>query len=218
MIERDYFMRMINILTQMITRILFLKNSKDFPKALLDIKTTSKTLLGIDGDMARRLSPEQIMQLFGSDLTVAVPKSYIAAILFKEEADVRALMGEEEEPARLYLRSLTLLLDVYAWAKEPIEPNHPQVIEEVLEKLRDFVLPVELQEKLFRFREATGQYDKAENVLYDILEVKPEFKAEGVLFYKRLLEKKDEQLETGGLPRGEVLEGMEQLTAGGSKT
>ena len=214
MIERDYFMRMINIVRQMIARILFLKNEKDFPKALLDIQTTGKTLLGIDGEMARRLSPSQIMQLFGSDLTVAVPKSYVAAILFKEEADVRALMGEEEEPTRLYLRSLTLLLDVYEWAKEPIEPDHPKIIDEVLGKLRDFVLPVDLLEKLFRFREVRGEYDKAENVLYDIFEVKPAFKVQGILFYKRLLEKKDEELEKGGLPRTEVQEGIAELVNG----
>jgi len=214
MIERDYFMRMINILRQMIARILFLKNEKDFPKALLDIQTTGKTLLGIDGEMARRLSPSQIMQLFGSDLTVAVPKSYVAAILFKEEADVRALMREEEEPTRLYLRSLTLLLDVYEWAKEPIEPDHPKIIDEVLGKLKDFVLPVDLLEKLFRFREVRGEYDKAENVLYDIFEVKPAFKVQGILFYKRLLEKKDEELEKGGLPRTEVQEGIAELVNG----
>ncbi len=217
MIERDYFMRMISILTQMIARILFLKNKMEFPKALQDIKTTSKTLLGVDGDLMRQLSPAQIMQLFGSDLTVAVPKSYVAAILFKEEAEVRALMGEEEEPARLYLRSLTLLLDVYEWAKEPIEPDHPKVIQDILDKLRDFVLPMDLLEKLFRYREQIGQYDKAEDLLYDILDMKPEFKTEGMRFYERLLEKKDEELAQGGLPREEVVEGLNQLKAGGGK-
>ena len=214
MIERDYFMRMISVLTQMIARVLFHKNAKEFPKALLDIQTTGKTLLGIDGDLASRLSPEQIMLLFGSDLTVAVPKSYVAAILFKEEAAVRALMGEGDEPALLYLRSLTLLLDVYDWAKEPIEPDHPKVIEEVLEKLDGYILPQDVLEKLFRYREQRGQFDKAENVLYDILDSKPEFKAEGVLFYKRLLEKPDAELAQGGLPRDEVLEGMKQLNGG----
>ena len=211
MIERDYFMRMISILTQMIARILFLKNKKEFPKALLEIQTTGKTLLGIDGDFARRLSPSQIMQLFGSDLTVAVPKSYVAAILFKEEADVRALLGEEEESGQLYLRALTLLLDVLEWANEPVEPNHAQVIEEVQEKLKGYSLPVDMLDKLLGFHERMGQYDKAENLLFDILEIKPEYKAEGMLFYKRLLEKKDEELERGGLPRQEILEGIEEI-------
>jgi hypothetical protein len=214
MIERDYFMRMINILTRMIARILLLKNRMEFPEALQDIKTTSKTLLGVDEDLLRRLSPAQIMQLFGSDLTVAVPKSYVAAILFKEEAEIRALMGEEDEPARLYLRSLTLLLDVYEWANEPIEPDHGKVIEEALEKLQSYTLPADLLEKLFHYRERIGQYDKAENVLYDILDVMPEFKTEGMRFYERLLAKKDEDLAQGGLPRDEVVEGMEKLKSG----
>jgi tetratricopeptide (TPR) repeat protein len=217
MIERDYFMRMINILTQMIARILFLKNKKEFPTALLDIQTTGKTLLGIDGDMARRLSPAQIMQLFGSDLTVAVPKSYVAAILFKEEADLRALMGKEEESAQLYVRALTLLLDVLEWANEPVEPNHVQVTEEVIEKLKGYSLPVDLLDKLVGFHERMGQYDKAENLLYDILEIKPDYAAEGLLFYERLLEKKDEDLKRGGLPREEIMEGMEELKKAGNR-
>ncbi|MBP1647987.1 MAG: hypothetical protein H6Q30_1432 [Bacteroidetes bacterium] len=211
MIERDYFMRMINILTQMIARTLFLKNKMEFPKALQDIQTTGKTLLGIDGDLARRLSPKQIMQIFGSDLTVAVPKSYVAAILMKEEADVRALMGEEEESVLLYVRSLALLLDVLEWANEAVEPNHVRAIDEVLEKLKGYTLSVELLDKLLGFQERMGRYDKAENVLYDILEVNPEYRAEGMLFYKRLLEKKDSDLELGGLPREEVVLGMEQI-------
>lgn len=211
MIERDYFMRMINILTQMIARMLFLKNQKEFPKALLDIQSTSKTLLGINGDLLRRLSPDQIMQLFGSDLTVAVPKSYVAAILFKEEADIRARMGEDDESLLLNQRSLTLLLDVLEWANEPVEPTHLPAIEEVLGKLKDLPVPAVLLEKVFHFHERMGRYDKAENVLYEILEMNPEFKTGGVLFYKRLLEKKDEELLKGGLPREEVLEGMEKL-------
>ncbi len=211
MIERDYFMRMINILTKMIARTLFLKNKMEFPKALLDIQSTGKTLLGIDGDLTRRLSPAQIMQLFGSDLTVAVPKSYVAAILFKEEADVRARMGEEDESTLLYVRALALLLDVLEWANEAVEPNHLPVIDEVLEKLKGYALSVELLDKLLGFHERMGRYDKAENVLYDILEVNPEYTAEGMLFYKRLLEKKDTELEKGGLPREEVVQGMEQI-------
>ena len=202
----------------MIARILFLKNKKEFPTALLDIQTTAKTLLGINGDMARRLSPAQIMQLFGSDLTVAVPKSYVAAILFKEEADVRALMGEEDEPAQLYVRALTLLLDVLEWANEPVEPNHVQITEEVVEKLKGYSLPADLLDKLLGFHERMGRYDKAENLLFEILEIKPEYKAEGMLFYKRLLEKKDEELERGGLPRPEILEGIEEMGKDGSRS
>lgn len=216
MIERDYFMRMINVLTAMIARVLFLKNTKEFPKALFDIQTTGKTLLGIDGDFARQLSPSQIMMLFGSDLTVAVPKSYVAAVLFKQEADVRALMGEQEASVQLYIRSLILLLDVFEWNKGLIEPNHPAIIDELIHILKDYVLPVELLEKQMRFHESLGQYDKAENVLYEILEVKPEFRAEGLLFYERLLARTDDQLQQGGLPRDEIVEGIAQLRKEGT--
>jgi tetratricopeptide (TPR) repeat protein len=213
MIERDYLMRMINILTRMLARILLLKDKREFPKALADIQTTSKMLLGIDQDLLGRLSTSQIMQLFGSDLTVAVPKSYVVAVLFKAEADVRTLMAEQDEPAHLYIRSLTLLLDTLEWANEPIEPDHLQTIEEVLESTRTLSFPAELLEKLLRYHERVGRYDKAENALYEILDVNPGFTAEGERFYGRMLEKTDEELTRGRLPREEIFQGIEEMRA-----
>src|SRR5512135_2013770 len=102
MIEQDYFMRMISMLTQMLAKIILHKDLKEFPQALLEIDNTGKTLLGIDRTLIRQLSGPQLMQLFGSDLTVALPKSYVLAIILKEEADTRGLMGESEESAELY--------------------------------------------------------------------------------------------------------------------
>jgi len=68
-----------------------------------------------------------------------------------------------------------------------------------------------LLEKVFRYYERMGRYDRAEDVLYEILEVKPEFSNEGVQFYERLLKRSDEELVKGNLPRDEVLEGMQEM-------
>ena len=74
MIEQDYFMRMMSVLAALLARILFYKQKRDFPRALLEIENTGKTLLGVDRMLIGQLSASQLMGLFGADLTAAVPK------------------------------------------------------------------------------------------------------------------------------------------------
>jgi hypothetical protein len=211
MIERDYVMRMINILVAMIARILMYKQKKDFPAALREIEATGRTLLGVDRNLVSQFSPAQLMDLFGADLTVAVPKAYALAILLKEEADVVRQMGDQAESDRLNLRSLSLFLDTLFKGEIPVEPRHLELIGQVLESLRGCTLPADMLVKVFRFHERMGNYDRAENTLFEILEVQPEFREEGLWFYRRLMEKPDAELEAGNLPRSEVVESMREI-------
>jgi len=203
------------MLTQMLAKIILHRDLKEFPQALLQIDNTGKTLLGIDRLMIHQLSAQQLMQLFGADLTIALPKSYVLAILLKEEAKTRALMGEAEEADALYEKSLYLLVDTYMKSGEPIEPRHTQLAAEVLEKLPGRALPADLLSRLFRYHEMLGRFDKAEDALYELVSIDPQFGNEGLEFYRRLLKKSDEELDAGGLPRDEVVQGMSDLEKSG---
>ena len=66
MIQRDYFMRMINMMIAMLLRLVGLKDAKEYPTALLDIQTTGKTLFGMDWDLVQQFSASQLMQLSGN--------------------------------------------------------------------------------------------------------------------------------------------------------
>jgi len=79
MIERDYIMRMINMLVAMVARLLAFKNKKEYPQALLDIQTTGKTLLGIDRKLVDLFSVPQLMQLFG----IAMIMQYLLIVHIK---------------------------------------------------------------------------------------------------------------------------------------
>jgi hypothetical protein len=213
MIERDYIMRMINMLVAMLVRLLAIKNKKEYPQALLEIQTTGKALLGIDRKLVDQFSVPQLMQLFGSDLSVAVPKSYVLGVLLKEEAEVWELMSEEARSVELYITSLNLLIETYLLFSEPVEPRHLAFTDDVLKKLHGQTLPVDLLERIFRYEEAMGRFGQAENAVYAIIESEPAFIKEGLLFYERLLQCSDEQLAVGNLPRDEVLEGMRSLNS-----
>ena len=135
MIERDYIMRMINMVIAMLVRMIGYKNKKEYPEALLDIQATGKTLLGIDRTLVDQFSVPQLMQLFGSDLSVAVPKSYVLGVLLKEEAEIRELMSDIRAVEDLYRKSLSLLIETYLSFGEPVEPRHLELTDAILERL-----------------------------------------------------------------------------------
>jgi hypothetical protein len=210
-IEQDYIMRMINMMVAMLVSLLDYKNKKDYPRALLEIETTGKTLLGINRNMVRQLTAAQLMQLFGSDESVAIPKSYVLGFLLHEEADILRLMSDPEGADDSEKKSLNLLLETYVRGGEAVEPRHIEVIEEICERYRGRVLPPEILERLLAFEELREKYDRAENALFARLESVPDFTEEGILFYDRLLKKSPDALAAGNLPMEEVVQGMTEL-------
>ena len=211
MIERDYIMRMINTMIAMLVRMMGYKNKKEYPEALLDIQVTGKTLLGIDRSLVDQFSVPQVMQLFGSDPSVAVPKAYVLGVLLKEEADIRVLMSDAAAAEDIYGKSLSLFIETYLSAGAPVEVRHLELTDAILDKLSRHQLSPEILERIFRYEEAMGRFARAEDALYAILDAHAEFVDEGVRFYERLLRKPDEELAAGNLSRDEVLEGMNSM-------
>jgi tetratricopeptide (TPR) repeat protein len=211
MIETDYIMRMIGLLATSLARLFFLKRAKEFPQALVEIDSTEKSLLGVDRNLVRSLSPSQIMNLFGSDLSLALPKRYVLGVLLKEEADILFRRGEGEESAASALKSLDLLTDTLLKSGNTLDAAHEKHLLDVVGLLRGHDLPAESQEKLFACYEALGRFDKAENALFELLALDARFYETGRLFYQRLLARSDDNLIRGKLPRPEVVEGAREF-------
>lgn len=58
-----------------------------------------------------------------------------------------------------------------------------------------------------------GNYDKAENLIFDTLESNKSFEIYelGIEFYNSILEKDDSELIKGNLPRGEIYQGLKDI-------
>jgi len=80
--------------------------------------------------------------------------------------------------------------------------------------LADAPLPLPTQAALMQHYERTGQFAKAEDAFFSILEEQPD-NAElldfGIEFYKRLEGQPDDNLIVGGLPRDEVKSSLAEL-------
>ncbi len=211
MIERDYIMRMIQMLVQALVRIVFFKNKKDYPEALNEIQRVSKTLIGVELDVIRRLSDVQIIELLTLVKDFGGPKCYLAGTLLKEEAEILELQGKAVESIDARVKSLSLLTEAAIEKGTPLDSDHASAVDVVAGKLKSDELPVHIHKKLFRYYELMRKYGKAEDTLLDILEKEPSFVEEGILFYERLRKKSDEELSEGNLLKKEIEEGLVKL-------
>lgn len=211
MIERDYIMRMINLLTQFLTRVLLHKRAYEFPQARHELEAAYKSLLGMSPGVMNEFSDVQMIEMFGRDEDTMVLKSYILGSLLKEEGEIRLLEGDKAGSSQAFVRSLSLLLTAFVVAGNEAQEGHSLVIEELLARLYEVGIPVHIKEKLLAYDELVGKYDKAEDVLFELAESDPGWVDSGLLFYERLLKRSDDELVAGGLPRPEILEGMKEL-------
>ena len=211
MVERDYIMRMIQMLVQALVQILFHKRGGQYPEALGEIQKASKTLIGVELDVIRRLTDIQIIELLSLVKIFGVPKCYVAGRLLKEEAEILELQGKSVEVRELLVKSLSLMTEAAVQYGGPTDPDHTAAIEEVTRAVPIDELPVHIQKKMFKYYETMHRYGKAEDVLFLIVDKEPGFVVEGDRFYERLQKKSDEELLEGNFSRGEIEEGIVEL-------
>jgi hypothetical protein len=210
-ITRDYFLRMIHQLAQVIAKVLNLSEVKQHAEALEEIQRSSKQLLGMDVRFLTSLSDDEIIRLLSLGERFEVEKCVVTAELLRLVGEVRERQSEELGRYQAYATSLSLFLELLFRESETLPKEYFDEIELLISKLSSYELSSGLEGKLFRYYDIVGRYDAAENVLFDLVKRDPGFGAEGVRFYDRLRMKSDEELIRGNLPRGEIETGLTAL-------
>jgi len=210
-ITRDYFLRMIQQLAEVLARVLKLSEVKRFDEALEEIQLSSKQLLGMDLRLLTTLSDSEFIRLLSVGDRFDVEKCVVVAELLRLAGEVKSVEGDEAEQYHCTVTSLSLFLELLLRESETLPKEYFDKIELLIGDVSVYDLTGELQQKLFRYYEAVGRYDAAENILFDLVEHDRTFVAEGVRFYERLRAKRDEELEQGNLPRDEIEASMKDL-------
>jgi hypothetical protein len=141
-------------------------------------------------------------------------RTLLGATLLREAGDIAIATGRHDEGRAQYLKALHLLLEMRDESEASELPEFVPKVEMLVAALDAAPLPLSTHALLMRHYEATGQFAKAEDALYAMLEVEPgnarliEF---GNAFYRRLLGQSDTALAAGNLPRNEVEEGLQRL-------
>ncbi len=213
MFERDYILRMFTMLGRALARILFFKETKSYDAALLEINNSGLSFLGLNTEAMERLPVDGLKDVLGSDPLLLQSRLYTAGVLLKEKAEILVSMGKEDESARLYMKSLRLLTAEIKGIEEIDDRKAIVTVDSVVDKLNEYDIPDDLKRRLVEYYEYSGRYDKAEDLIFEMVEGNSGFVPDGISFYERLLAKSDTELENGRLPRGEVLDALAALRA-----
>jgi tetratricopeptide (TPR) repeat protein len=219
MMQKDYILRLIQQFSQVLMRILHLRDSKDYEGALTYIDDVFRQALGLSSDLINSVPDETLLAMLTSIDILDIEKCLLVAHLLKAEGDIYVDQGDFDTSYYRYLKSLYLFLTILLLSDSAItDPDLYLEIEGLLHKLEDYEFPVKIKSQLFRYYERVGQYAKAEDSLFEVIEagsdedeVEANIVEQGIAFYERLLKKRDKDLAAGNFSREEAREGLAQL-------
>jgi len=209
---------MIEEFFQALSRIKSLKGAQQWREADGSIDQEFRRLMGMDAQAVAQLSETELLaRLVRGEPTLAVrEKTLILATLLKEAGDVLTKQGRQEESRTSYLKGLHLLLDTLGRGEVFESPQFVPKVEEFVVALGDSSLPLETQARLMQHYERTGEFAKAEDALFAMVDAEPDnapLLELGISFYRRLGSQSDARLADGNLPRAEVEAGLADLNA-----
>jgi len=153
MIRRDYLMRLIEQFTEALSRILKLKNGKDYKKALSLIGETYEELLGFDSLFVNSFSTDDLIPIISIDRVPDVNKCIIIATLLKEEGEVYEAQNQPDISRMRYLKSLDIFLRGFLSEGEIKMYTSSYDLEKVVEKLGKKNLTLEIKKRLSKYYE-----------------------------------------------------------------
>lgn len=214
MFREDYILRIVRQATQILARILGLRQTHQYPEALALIDEMFAEFFGLRSVIVNHLSERDLIAMAAVGQEVDTGRLLILAELLKAEGDIHADQGSTAESYSRYLKSLNLFLEIARLAKTTELPEEFSKIESIADQLKTTGLPVETQAALLSYYEATGKFARAEDVLFQLIESRPrpeEVIEQGIAFYERLQGKTDTELAAGNLPRDEVEQSLREL-------
>jgi len=213
MIRRDYILRMIEEFVQALARLRSLKQDQRWEEAAGAVDEEFQRLLGEQVPSFAGLSETELLArlIRGEPTQVVRQKTMLLTTLLKEAGDIAAAQNRPEDSRACYLKGLHLLLDVMVEADPHEFPEFVPKIENLVLAIGEDALPFMTRARLMQHYERTGQFAKAEDALFGMLEAEPEREGLvdfGLAFYRRLEGRSDADLGDGNLTRAELEAGM----------
>jgi hypothetical protein len=216
MIRRDYILRMIEQFVEVLARIDSLKEGQLWREAAGTVDEEFQRLIGTGPQAVAQLTETELLArlIRGEPTQVVHEKTLMLTALLKEAGDVAAAQERWNESRSCYLKGLHLLLDTLARGEISDCPAFVPRVEAFVVALADAPLPLQTRALLMQHYERTGEFAKAEDALFVMLEAEPKNAALvefGIVFYERLRGQSDASLATGNLPRPELEAGLAEL-------
>jgi hypothetical protein len=216
MIRRDYILRMIEQFIQALARLRSLKEERQWEEVAGTLDEEFNRFVGAGAQAVEKMSDTELLAraIRGEPALAVRDKTLLLAGLLKEAGDAAAAQERDEESRAWYLKGLHLLLETLGREDAFEVPECVPRVEALVSALAGAPLPLETEARLMQHYERTGEFGRAEDALFAILErqaANPALIEFGVAFYERLARQTDANLEAGNLPRAEVEAGLAEL-------
>lgn len=222
MFERDYILRLVRQITQVLTTVLHLRGNGQYAEALATIDRALQRLFGFGLPLADSLSAEKLIELArmgrlgGSpDHALAADQLVALATLIREAGEVASDQGDFDQAVSSRMKALEIFLTALV-EEDPESERAAVAIDPLVGSLAEYDLPARLKTMLWQHYEQSGQFALAENTLFELVEADdapPDIIERGLAFYDRLSRLSDYELRQGNLPREELAAGRAQLQA-----
>ncbi|HEV8425913.1 MAG TPA: DUF6483 family protein [Actinomycetes bacterium] len=204
MYQRDYLMRQIEQVGQLLAHILGLAKGGRGDEALGMFDEAYRPLLGVGTGVVAVLDDAQLVDLLTSGSNPDMRRVALALELLKAEADLYAGIGQVPEAAARYRRAIALAGCLAARSERLLDVD---LAGDLLARAEGLELSVSQRLRLARVLEALGRYADAEDALFELIDEHPddpEPVEEAIAFCQRLRPLEPERLAAGGLPLEEV--------------
>lgn len=217
MLKRNMTLELVAKFNEYIAKILKNKKEGNFDKVLVLIDDTFKEIFRLSLKFFNSFSDENLIDMIKSGGSINSDKCIMMAKLLEEEAYIFEIQKKDDESFCILLKSLNLFLEAYI--NKNTDSNlkeHFSDIDLIIEKVQKYKLPSYIQYKLIDYYTDIHKYDKADDIMFEILEY-ADFSNDsvksGIKFYEDLLLKEDNDLENGNLPKDEIADSLSQLKA-----
>jgi hypothetical protein len=216
MIRRDYILQMIEECIQALRQIRLLRQDRRWEEARMAVDAQCEKLAADGAQKLAQLSETELLARLALDQPTQTVRArlFLLISLLQEGADIAAAEGRMADAREIGLKALHLLLDVSAQKDPGGHPAFVPRVDALVLSLAGAPMPVRTQALLMRHYESTGQWAKAEDTLFSILDATKDDPASlefGREFYQRILGQNDAMLLAGNLPRAEAEEGLREM-------
>jgi hypothetical protein len=214
MINKDYILRLVEKFGRYLAIILQLRQYNRYEEALIYIDDLLLKTTGFTSRFINSLSEEMLLKTFSPLGTLNVEACLWTALLLKAEGEIYEDQQNTDESYYRYLKALHLMLAALLHEPVAADTDFYATASELLTRLADYELPVATQSLLFAYYEHSGQYAKAEDTLFEMLETGGADQntiERGAAFYRRLLARSESDLAAGNFSREEAEEGLAQM-------
>lgn len=228
MLQRDYLMKMVEMLTAVMAKVIFNKEQKKYDEALTEIENAGKNIIGLDIGMVKILRIDDFTGLMKTS-DVFTGRCLISAELLLEYAKILEEKGTDKDlKFDFYNKSFRLYTEALL-TKEIVEPDG------YIEKAES-ILPVLSNSGYFNhqsdyysnnltlleFYNLSGKFSKAEDILFNMLESgselspddkenKRKLRKRAVVFYNDLIDLDEEKLVAGNFSKDEAEDGLREI-------